>query len=103
MDDPKSWRTIQGQFISVIGANITCRCAKSLDGISPNAHLGDGFFDLILIRKTSRTQYLRHMMRLANRGDLVRETFLSLFCNFNKGTKFNRDSLACNFPCEKIF
>lgn len=69
--DSSSWRTIQGQFISIIGANITCRCAKSLDGISPNAHLGDGVFDLILIRKTSRLQHLRHMMRIANRGDLV--------------------------------
>lgn len=69
--DSRSWKTIRGQFISIIGANITCRCAKSLDGISPNAHLGDGLFDLILIRKTSRMQYLRHMMRIANRGDLV--------------------------------
>ena len=66
-----SWKTVRGQFISIIGANITCRCAKSLDGISPNAHLGDGLFDLILIRKTSRMQYLRHMLRIANRGDLV--------------------------------
>ena len=71
--DSDSWKTIRGQFISIIGANITCRCAKSLDGISPNAHLGDGLFDLILIRKTSRLQHLRHMMRLANRGDLVRK------------------------------
>jgi len=67
--DPESWKTARGQFISIIGANITCRCAKSLDGISPNAHLGDGLFDLILIRKTSRLQYLRHMIRVANRGD----------------------------------
>ena len=75
--DSDSWKTIRGQFISIIGANITCRCAKSLDGISPNAHLGDGLFDLILIRKTSRLQHLRHMIRLANRGDLVRQL---LFC-----------------------
>ncbi|XP_065067029.1 ceramide kinase-like [Rhopilema esculentum] len=74
-----SWKTVKGQFISVIGANITCKCAKSLDGISPYAHLGDGLFDLILIRKTSRMQYLRHMLRIANRGDLFGFDFIDVF------------------------
>ena len=78
-DTSNSWQTIRGKFISVIGANITCKCAKSRNGISPNAHMGDGYFDLILIRKTSRFQYLRHMLRIANRGDLV--SYL-LACNF---------------------
>eukprot|EP00794_Sanderia_malayensis_P006076 gene6076-6779_t len=78
-DTDSSWKSITGRFISVIGANITCRCAKSLDGISPHAHLGDGYFDLILIRKTTRLQYLRHMLRMANRSDHLGFDFVEVF------------------------
>ena len=66
-----SWQKLRGRFISVIGANISCACAKTPEGLSPSAHLADGHLDLILVRHTSRLQYLRHMMRLANKADQV--------------------------------
>ena len=66
------WNSIKGRFISVIGANISCACAKSPEGLSPSAHLADGCLDLILVKHTSRLQYLRHMIRLTSKGDQVR-------------------------------
>lgn len=61
------WRTIRGRFISVFGANISCRCAKSSTGISPHAHIGDGEIDLVLVRKTTRANYLHHLIKVSER------------------------------------
>ena len=70
------WHSIKGRFISVIGANISCACAKSPEGLSPSAHLANGCLDLILVKHTSRLQYLRHMIRLSSKADQVRNQFL---------------------------
>lgn len=70
------WHSIKGRFISVIGANISCACAKSPEGLSPSAHLADGCLDLILVKHTSRLQYLRHMIRLSSKADQVRNQIL---------------------------
>ena len=70
------WQSIKGRFISVIGANISCACAKSPEGLSPSAHLADGCLDLILVKHTSRLQYLRHMIRLSSKADQVRDQIL---------------------------
>ncbi|XP_047122661.1 ceramide kinase isoform X1 [Hydra vulgaris] len=62
------WQTVSGKFISVIGANISCRCSRSSTGISPHAHLGDGYIDLILVRKTTRAKYLHHLVKVADKS-----------------------------------
>ena len=36
---------------------------KSPKGLTPSAHLGDGNLDLILVKKTSRVNYLRYLIR----------------------------------------
>ena len=78
------WRSIKGRFISVIGANISCACAKSPEGLSPSAHLADGCLDLILVRHTSRLQYLRHMIRISSRADQVNiEIPFAFFCSLS--------------------
>ena len=65
------WQSVKGRFISVIGANISCACAKSPEGLSPSAHLADGCMDLILVKHTSRFQYLKHMLRITSKADQV--------------------------------
>ena len=65
------WQSVKGRFISVIGANISCACAKSPEGLSPSAHLADGCMDLILVKHTSRFQYLKHMLRITSNADQV--------------------------------
>ncbi|XP_057296040.1 ceramide kinase-like [Hydractinia symbiolongicarpus] len=61
------WTTVRGRFISVIGANISCRCARSSTGLSPHAHTGDGCIDLILIKKTTRAKYLHHLIKVSEK------------------------------------
>ncbi|KAL5963033.1 Ceramide kinase [Taenia solium] len=61
------WRVIKGDFVAVNAFLISCRCAKSPLGPAPAAHLGDGFLDLILVRRCSRMQYLRYLVQLTNR------------------------------------
>ncbi|KAK3753980.1 hypothetical protein QZH41_000808 [Actinostola sp. cb2023] len=73
------WKSIDGRFISVIAANMSCACAKSPEGLSPSAHLADGYMDLILIKHTSRFQYLRHMIRLASKADHLNFPFVDVF------------------------
>ncbi|XP_032221254.1 ceramide kinase isoform X2 [Nematostella vectensis] len=77
--DGSQWRSVKGKFISVIGANMSCACAKSPEGLSPSAHLADGCLDLILVKHTSRVQYLRHMLRLAGTSDHFNFNFVEVF------------------------
>jgi len=63
----ENWQSTCGKFISVIGANMSCRCARSSTGISPTAHIGDGHIDLILIRKTTRAKYLQHLIKVTDK------------------------------------
>ena len=74
------WQTIGGRFISVLGANISCRCAKSSTGISPHAHIGDGRVDLVLVRKTTRANYLHHLIKISEKTtEHVRKKNILLF------------------------
>ena len=59
----KSTQIIEGQFMSVTGAVMSCMSPKSPKGLTPSAHLGDGNLDLILVQKTSRVNYLRYLIR----------------------------------------
>merc|ERR1712013_402319 len=66
-NDQEKWESARGKFISVIGANMSCRCARSTTGTSPHAHIGDGYIDLILIRKTTRAKYLQHLIKVSDK------------------------------------
>ncbi|VDM31108.1 unnamed protein product [Hydatigera taeniaeformis] len=61
------WQVIVGDFVAVNAFLISCRCAKSPLGPAPAAHLGDGFLDLVLVRRCSRMKYLRYLVKLTNR------------------------------------
>ncbi len=57
------WKRIDGRFLSISAANISCRCTLSPRGMAPFAHLSDGHLDLILVRKASRLNHLRYLLR----------------------------------------
>ncbi|CAL8080091.1 unnamed protein product [Calicophoron daubneyi] len=65
LGSPNGWQTVAGTFLAVNAFIESCRCAKSLHGPSPCAHLGDGCLDLILVRKCRRSQFLKFLMRTA--------------------------------------
>lgn len=59
------WKRVEGRFLGISGANISCQCALSPLGMAPFAHLADGHLDLILIRKASRLKHLQYLLRTA--------------------------------------
>ncbi|KAM4734218.1 ceramide kinase-like [Anableps anableps] len=63
------WRTIRGKFLAINAASMSCACPRSPKGLSPAAHLADGTTDLILVRKCSRFNFLRHLLRHTNKDD----------------------------------
>ncbi|EDW84746.1 uncharacterized protein Dwil_GK14278 [Drosophila willistoni] len=66
------WKTIKGNFFMICGANITCACSRSPNGISRYSHLGDGCLDLILVKKTSLINNVRFLLNTAGRGGDIR-------------------------------
>ena len=76
--DPKTgWKTVRGEFICVNAALVAGICSKTPHGVSPTAHLGNGCVDLVLVKKCSRINYLRHMLRLASGANHV--SFCSVY------------------------
>ena len=71
-EEVEEWKVLCGQFLAINAANMSCACPRSPQGLSPAAHLGDGSSDLILIRKCSRFNFLRFLVRHTNQGDQVR-------------------------------
>lgn len=59
------WKRVEGRFLGISGANISCQCALSPLGMAPFAHLADGHIDLILIRQASRLKHLQYLLRTA--------------------------------------
>ena len=62
-DSTDKIKTIEGEFMSITGAVMSCMSPKSPKGLTPSAHLGDGNLDLIIVNKTSRVNYLRYLIR----------------------------------------
>ena len=79
-------REITGDFIAVNCVNMTCRCAKSKYGLSPFCHTSNGCADLILVRKTSRINYIRYLLRLSRNN-----YFVSFYNYFDSKLKFKRN------------
>eukprot|EP00899_Mesostigma_viride_P026663 jgi/Mesvir1/7181/Mv18209-RA.1 len=65
---PGNWVTIEGEFMSVAAAIISCRNDKAVDGASRHAHLCDGHLDLIIVKKCSRLQQLRQLIMTSKKG-----------------------------------
>lgn len=68
-DSASRWRYSRGQFTAINAALVSGRCSRTVTGMSPAAHLGNGCIDLVLVRQCSRFDYLRHMLKLASSGN----------------------------------
>ncbi|XP_017114691.1 ceramide kinase [Drosophila elegans] len=76
----EQWKVVRGNFFMICGANITCACARSPNGISRYSHLGDGCLDLILVKKTSLLNNVRFLLNTAGRsGDIRNLPFVEVF------------------------
>ncbi|XP_018602573.1 ceramide kinase-like isoform X1 [Scleropages formosus] len=63
------WQVIRSKFLAINAASMSCACPRSPKGLSPAAHLADGTADLILVRKCSRLDFLRHLLRHTSKDD----------------------------------
>ncbi|XP_029350951.1 ceramide kinase isoform X1 [Echeneis naucrates] len=76
--DKDRWSTIHGKFIAINAASMSCACPRSPKGLSPSAHLADGTTDLILVRKCSRLDFFRHLLRHTNKDDQFDHSFVEV-------------------------
>ncbi|XP_045928677.1 ceramide kinase [Micropterus dolomieu] len=72
------WSAIRGKFIAINAASMSCACPRSPKGLSPSAHLADGTTDLILVRKCSRLDFLKHLLRHTNKEDQFDHSFVEV-------------------------
>nr|XP_023685989.1 ceramide kinase isoform X3 [Paramormyrops kingsleyae] len=68
-DGAGGWQVLRGKFLAINSASMSCACPRSPKGLSPAAHLADGTADLILVRKCSRLNFLRHLLRHTSKDD----------------------------------
>lgn len=52
------WLRSKGRFLSIGAAVISCRNERAPDGLVADAHLSDGFLNLILIKDCPHASYL---------------------------------------------
>uniref|UniRef100_A0A250YFV0 Ceramide kinase n=2 Tax=Castor canadensis TaxID=51338 RepID=A0A250YFV0_CASCN len=78
-EEVEEWQVICGKFLAINVTNMSCACPRSPRGLSPAAHLGDGSADLILIRKCSRFNFLRFLVRHTNQCDQFDFTFVEVY------------------------
>ncbi|XP_034444399.1 ceramide kinase-like [Hippoglossus hippoglossus] len=72
------WKMIRGKFLAINAASMSCACPRSPKGLSPAAHLADGTTDLILVRKCSHFDFLRHLLRHTSKDDQFDLTFVEV-------------------------
>ncbi|XP_061430072.1 ceramide kinase [Lethenteron reissneri] len=78
-DDTDGWRCLEGEFVAVNVACMSCACPKSPQGLSPAAHLADGAADLIVVRKCSRLEFTRFLLRHTNKRDQFDFPFVEVY------------------------
>lgn len=64
-ENDQVWKNVCGKFVGVNMATTSCKCLRTSKGISPSAHIGDGYTDLILVSKCSKFNYLRYLLAIA--------------------------------------
>lgn len=73
-------KVINGKFFMVNGANISCACARSPNGLSKYCHLCDGYIDLILVRHTSFVNNIKFLLSMSSQNYTM--VFFILFFTF---------------------
>lgn len=77
-DRRDGWTVLSGKFMAINAACMSCACPRSPKGLSPSAHLADGTTDLILVRKCSRINFFKHLLRHTNKDDQFDHVFVEV-------------------------
>lgn len=70
-DNMHTAKTINGKFFMVNGANISCACSRSPNGISKYAHLCDGYIDLCIVRHTTFFNNIKFLMAMSSQNCII--------------------------------
>ncbi|XP_028934851.1 ceramide kinase isoform X3 [Ornithorhynchus anatinus] len=99
-EEAEEWKVVRGKFLAINAANMSCACPRSRKGLSPAAHLADGSADLILVRKCSRFNFLRYLLRHTNRDDQFDFTFVEVYRvrKFRFASKHSEEEDAAGRP-----
>ncbi|XP_075840876.1 ceramide kinase-like protein isoform X1 [Microtus pennsylvanicus] len=60
------WQTIQGQFLNISIMAIPCLCSVAPRGFAPNTRLNNGSMALIVVRNTTRQEFVKHLKRYSS-------------------------------------
>ncbi|RXG71013.1 Ceramide kinase [Armadillidium vulgare] len=63
------WQSVHGLYSIVSAAITSCSCRLTPQGVSPLAHLGDGYCDLILVKGSSRVKLLSYLYHTSVTGN----------------------------------
>lgn len=75
-DNMHTAKTINGKFFMVNGANISCACSRSPNGISKYAHLCDGYIDLCIVRHTTFFNNIKFLMAMSSQNCIIVSSLL---------------------------
>uniref|UniRef100_A0A4W3GMH5 Ceramide kinase-like n=1 Tax=Callorhinchus milii TaxID=7868 RepID=A0A4W3GMH5_CALMI len=78
-DDNANWNELEGKFLAINGACISCCSFRSSQGLSPSGHLANGALDLILVHKCSKFNFLRHLFRHVTNNDQLDFPFVEVY------------------------
>ena len=66
------WKSLKGDFVSVSLLTLPGRSEVTPQGLSKYTHLADGCMDLVVVKNSSKKDFVRHLRRHANSKNQVR-------------------------------
>ncbi|KAL1786696.1 ceramide kinase isoform X2 [Sigmodon hispidus] len=66
LDHGGQWQTIQGQFLNISIMAIPCLCSVAPRGLAPDTRLNNGSMSLIVVRNTTRPEFVKHLKRYSS-------------------------------------
>ncbi|KAJ7345572.1 hypothetical protein JRQ81_001522 [Phrynocephalus forsythii] len=66
LDLGDQWHRIHGHFLNVSIMAIPCLCSMAPRGLAPNTRLNDGTLALIVVRNTSRPEFVKYLKKYAS-------------------------------------
>lgn len=67
-DRTDDWVTVEGEFAGIMLVIMPCRSDKSKNGVARYGHLSDGNIHLVLVKRCTRWQYLKFLMKMSSQG-----------------------------------
>uniref|UniRef100_A0A8C3SKY5 Ceramide kinase like n=1 Tax=Chelydra serpentina TaxID=8475 RepID=A0A8C3SKY5_CHESE len=111
-DSKVQWHTIQGHFLNVSIMAIPCLCSMAPRGLAPNTRLNNGSMALIVVRNTSRAEFIKHLKRYASVKNQFNFPFVETYavqevkvqprtkigCNTEENVYLHATSAEGNYP-----